>query len=136
MKKMIVPVLLLLVILATAAGAFWFRGQTQKLHADNQTLVSDAEQRLAQAKAEYNAIDPSTVEGAERQLESEQAIVTEAETRAQELEMENAKLDQEISEEKAKLEKASSDEDTAYYLAVYESLHKGMEKVEGYIEGN
>ena len=136
LKKMIVPVLLLMVILATTAGAFWFRGQTQKLHSDNQALVADAEQRLARAKAEFDAIDPSTVEGAERRLESEQAIVTEAETRAAELEQENAQLDKEISEEKAKLENISSDEETAYYLAVYESLHQGMEKVEGYIEGN
>lgn len=136
MKKVIVPVLLLLVIAVMTAGAFYFRGETRRLHAENSALVTSAEERLARAKADYEAIDPSTVEGAERQLESEQAIVTDALEHAEELEQENKQLDESIAEEQKKLDAASAEEDTAYYLAVYESLHRGMEQVEGYIEGN
>ena len=136
MKKVIVPLILLLVIAGMAAGAFYFQGETGKLHAENRALVASAQERLDQAKAELEAIDPSTVEGAERQLESEQAIVKEALDRAEELEKENTQLDDSIAEENAELESVSADEETAYYLAVYESLHQGMEKVEGYIEGN
>lgn len=133
---MIITVLLLAMIAGAAAGAMILRGETERLKADNRALVAAAEDRLAQARAELAAIDPSAVEGEERQLASEQAAVEEAVARAQELEAENDALDGDILQAQAELDAARAQEDAAYYLSVYESYRKGMELVEGCIEGN
>ena len=84
MKRIIIAVLLLAVIAGAAAGGLLLRDETRQLRKENQALVTAAEGRLAQAKAELEAIDPSTVEGEERKLASEQAIVDEAIAKAYE----------------------------------------------------
>ena len=129
-------VLLLLLIAGAGAGALYLRGETERVHADGQALVSASEDRLSRAKAELEAVDPSSVEGEERQLASERAIVSEALAKAQDLEAENDILDGDILQAQAELDAAREQGDTDYYLSVYESLHKGMEMVEGYLEGN
>lgn len=128
--------LLLALIAGAAAGAVYLRGETDKLQAEGQARVTEAEDRLALARAELAAIDPSTVEGEERQLASEKAIVEDAIARAQELEAENETLDGDILRAGAELDALKEQEDNAYYLSVYESYSRGMEMVEGYIEGN
>ena len=136
MKRAIAAVLLLLVLIGSAGGALYFKGETDRLRAENEALVAAAESRLAAAQAAYNAIDPGTLEGSEHQLEAEKAIVAEAVARADELEKESRSLDEEISRAQAELDALEEQEENAYYLAIYQSLHEGMEKVEGCIEGN
>ena len=136
MKRIIVALLLLALIGGAAAGALYFQGETGRLHDQNRALVTAAEDRLARAKEELSAIDPSTVEGEERQLASEQAIVADANARAEALEAENAELDKSIEEAQTALEAAMAEGDNAYYMTVYDSLSQGMQMVEGYIEGN
>lgn len=136
MKRIITALLLAALIGGAAAGALYLRGETEQLRAEGQTRVTQAEDRLARAKAELAAIDPSTVEGAERQLASEKAIVEDAIARAQELEAENETLDDDIFRAQAQLDALKEKEENAYYLSVYESYSRGMEMVEGYIEGN
>ena len=136
MKRIITALLLAALIGGAAAGALYLRGETEQLREEGQALVTQAEDRLARAKAELAAIDPSTVEGEERQLASEKAIVEDAIARAQELEAENETLDDDIFRAQAQLDALKEKEDNEYYLSVYESYSRGMEMVEGYIEGN
>ena len=136
MKRIITALLLAALIGGAAAGALYLRGETEQLREEAQALVTQAEDRLARAKAELAAIDPSTVEGEERQLASEKAIVEDAIARAQELEAENETLDDDIFRAQAQMDALMEQEENAYYLSVYESYSRGMEMVEGYIEGN
>ncbi len=136
MKKAIAAVLLLLVLIGSAGGTLYFKGETDRLRTENEALVAAAESRLAAAQAAYNAIDPSTLEGSEHQLETEKAIVAEAVAQADELEKESRALDEEISRAQQELDALEEQEENAYYLAMYQSLHEGMEKVEDCIEGN
>ncbi len=136
MKRIIIAVLLLAMIAGASAGALLLQGETRRLREEGQKTVTEAEGRLAQARAELETIDPSSVEGAERQLASEQAIVNEAVARAMELEAENATLDADILKVQGELDAAKAQEDNAYYLTVYEAYSQGMKKVEEYIEGN
>lgn|GEM_PF-876711 len=135
-KKVIVPVLLLAVLALSVFGAVTFRGRTRQLTEENEALLTAARERQQAAQDEYNAIDPSTVEGAEHQLERERAIVSEALEQAAALEEETLTLNDSISQAEEELSALKEDEDNAYYLAVYESYSKGMEKVEAAIEGN
>ena len=136
MKKAIAAVLLLLVLIGSAGGTLYFKGETDRLRTENEALVAAAESRLAAAQAAYNAIDPSTLEGSEHQLETEKAIVAEAVAQADELEKESRAIDEEISRAQQELDALEEQEENAYYLAMYQSLHEGMEKVEDCIEGN
>ena len=136
LKRIIIALLLLALIAGASAGALLLQGETRRLREEGQKAVTEAEGRLAQARAELKAIDPSSVEGEERQLASEQAIVNEAVARAQELETENETLDADILKAQGELDAAKAQEDNAYYLTVYEAYSQGMKKVEGYIEGN
>ena len=136
MKRIIIALLLLALIAGASAGALLLQGETRHLREEGQKSVTEAEGRLAQARAELETIDPSSVEGEERQLASEQAIVNEAIARAQELETENETLDADILKAQGELDAAKAQEDNAYYLTVYEAYSQGMKKVEGYIEGN
>ena len=136
MKRIITAVLLLALIAGAAAGAVYLRGETARLRTEGEALVSAAESRLTGAKAELEAIDPSTVEGEERQLASEEAIMNDVIARSQELEAENETLEEDILRARAELDAVKEQGDNAYYLSVYESYSRGMEMVEGYIEGN
>ena len=136
MKKVLVTIMLLLLIAGAGVGAFYFQGQTRQLHADGQALVTAAEDALASARADLNAIDPSTVEGEELRLASEQAIVDEALDKAKALEEENTTLDDSILQTQSELDSILEQEDNAYYMSVYESYSRGMKIVEDSIEGS
>lgn len=136
LKKTITTVLLLLLIIEAAAGTLLIGSEVRRLRDESRAQLTEAEERLARAKAELEAIAPDTVEGEEHQLAVEQAIVDDAIAKAQELEAENTSLDGDIARAQAELDAVREQDDNAYYLTVYEALKKGMELVEGYIEGN
>lgn len=136
MKKVIVMLLLLAVLAGAIYGALVFRGRTQQLTAENEALVTAARERQQAATAAFAAIDPDTAEGAQRQLEHEKAIVAQALSDAADLENESAELDRALEEARDQLTALQEDEENAYYMAVYESYARGMEKVEAAIEGN
>ena len=136
LKKTITTVLLLLLIIEAAAGTLLIGSEVRRLRDESRAQLTEAEERLARAKTELEAIAPDTVEGEEHQLVVEQAIVDDAIAKAQELEAENTSLDGDIARAKAELDAAREQDDNAYYQTVYDALKKGMELVEGYIEGN
>ena len=136
LKKTITTVLLLLLIIEAAAGTLLIGSEVRRLRDESRAQLTEAEERLARAKAELEAIAPDTVEGEEHQLAVEQAIVDDAIAKAQELEAENTSLDGDIARAQAELDAAREQDDNAYYQTVYDALKKGMELVEGYIEGN
>ncbi len=136
MKKVIVMLLLLAVLAGAIYGALVFRGRTQQLTAENEALVTAALERQQAASAAFAAIDPDTAEGAQRQQEHEKAIVAQALSDAADLENESAELDRDLEEARDQLTALQEDEENAYYMAVYESYARGMEKVEAAIEGN
>ena len=135
-KKVIVMLLLLAVLAGAVYGALTFRDRTAQLTAENEALVAAARERQQAASDAYNAIDPGTAEGAERQLEQERAIIDEALKNAAALDEETASMETAAADARAQIAVLREDEDTAYYLAVYESYTRGMEKVEAAIEGN
>ncbi len=135
-KKVIVMLLLLAVLAGAIYGALVFRGRTQQLTAENEALVTAARERQQAASAAFAAIDPDTAEGAQRQQEHEKAIVAQALSDAADLENESAELDRDLEEARDQLTALQEDEENAYYMAVYESYARGMEKVEAAIEGN
>ena len=136
MKKVIVMILLLLIIAGTVMGSLTIRGWTAELQAENEARVRAAQSQLDDEKAAFAAIDPNTTEGTERELEAERQIITEAQEQIAALETEIRGLDDTTAEVQRTAEEKKLDEETQYYLTVYQSLHEGMEKVEGYIEGN
>ena len=136
MKRIIVMILLLLMLAGTGIGAVTLYNKTADLRAENEALVREANQQVETAKAAYDAIDPSTTQGAERQLQSDNAAVAEAEQRADALEAEIREIENSIRAAQEELNRVEADEETAYYMEAYDSLREGMEKVEGYIEGN
>ena len=60
----------------------------------------------------------------------------EATALAAQLENENAALEIEAGELQRQVDELEADEDNAYYLAIYDQMVKGIEEVQGYIEGN
>ena len=136
LKKVIVTLLLLAVLAGSVYGALFFRGRTAELTAEGEALIAAAQERQQSAADAYDAIDPGTAEGAEHQLEQEKAIVAEAQANAEALEEETLDLESSIREAQDELAALREDEDNAYYLAVYDSYSRGMEKVEAAIEGN
>ena len=135
-KKVIVMLLLLAVLAGAVYGAVTFRSRTAQLTAENEALVAAAQERQKAAMDAYNAIDPATAEGAERQMEQERAIVDEALKNAEALEEETASLETAVDDARSQVTALREDEENAYYLAVYNSYTRGMEKVEAAIEGN
>ena len=127
MKKTITTVLLIVLMLYS-----W----TEDLRSFHQSRVNTALDELNAAKTAYAMIDPNTDEGAARLLETEQAAVDEATALAAQLENENAALEIEAGELQRQVDELEADEDNVYYLAIYDQMVKGIEEVQGYIEGN
>ena len=71
-----------------------------------------------------------------RQIEAENQAIADAQQQTEALHQESEQLRQENEDLRAQVAELEADEENAYYLTVYESLHKGMEMVEGYIDGN
>ena len=132
----VVFILLLLVLAGAVYTAVGYRGKIRELEAANQVLVDEARERLDAARAAYDAIDPSTMEGSQRQLETENELIEAGRQRTEELESEIRELETDIDLAEQRKTELEADEETEYYLTVYESYRQGMEKVEERIEGN
>ena len=135
-KKVIVMLLLLAVLAGAVYGALVFRSRTRQLAQEGEALVAAAQERQQAAIDAFNAIDPNTEAGAQRQQTLENAIVAEALEEAAALEEEAAGLEAPLEEARNKLTALQEDEENAYYLAVYAAYSRGMEKVEAAIEGS
>ena len=129
-------IVLLLALAASVYSAVTLQGKVAELDKENLKRVDAARSELEEQKAAYAAIDPSTDEGMARQIEAENRAIEEAEEKTQQLQNENEQLRQENGELEQKIAAMESEEETASYLKVYESLHKGMEMVEGYLDGD
>lgn len=135
-KKVIVMLLLLAVLAGAVYGTLVFRSRTRQLAVEGEALVAAAQERQQAAIDAFNAIDPNTEAGAQRQQTLENAIVAEALEEAAALEEEAAGLEASLEEARNKLTALQEDEENAYYLAVYAAYSRGMEKVEAAIEGS
>ena len=129
----------MILLLAALAGILYGGVTMQKnvaaLRAENQARVDAAQSELDAQKAAYAAIDPRTDEGMAHQIEAENQAITDAQQQTETLLKENEELRRENEELAKEVSSLEAEEDNAYYLTVYESLHKGMEMVEGYIDG-
>ena len=135
--KRILTAIVLLAALAASAYAGWtINEKTGTLTREGEARVTAAQKELDEQKAAYAAIDPSTDEGMALRIEAENAAVAEARGQTETLREENDSLRSENEELTGKIAALEADEENAYYLKVYESLHKGMEMVEGYLNGN
>jgi septal ring factor EnvC (AmiA/AmiB activator) len=128
-------IVLILALAGTACSAWLLGGRLSDISRENEARVLAAQSELDAQKAAYAAIDPSTDEGMARQIEAEQQAVAEAQQQTEELQKDNEALLRENNSLSAQIRELEADEENAYYLAVYESLHKGMEMVEGYLDG-
>ena len=129
--------IVLLLALGVAVYSAWtMNSRYTALNAANQARVDAAQSELDASKAAYAAIDPSTDEGMARQIEAENQAIADAQQQTEALHQKSEQLRQENEELRAQVAELEADEENAYYLTVYESLHKGMEMVEGYIDGN
>lgn len=135
MKKIITMIVLLLALAASVFSAYTLGSRTAALEKENQARVEAAQQELDTIKAEYAAIDPSTDEGMKRQIEAENQAIAEALKKAEALAGENESLRKENEALTQDVSALEANEDNAYYLTVYEHMQKGMELVEGYLDG-
>ena len=102
---------------------------------ENEARVTAAQNELDAQKAAYAAIDPSTDEGMARQIEAERQAVAEAQQQTDDFRQKNEALRRDIETLTGQIRELEADEENTYYLAVYESLHRGMETVEDCLDG-
>ncbi len=135
MKKILTTIVLLMALGVLAYSALAMQNKTAALRAENQARVDAAQSELDKVIAEYAAIDPTTDEGMAHRIEAENRLITEAREQTETLSKENETLRRDNEELRQQVEALEAEEEKAYYLKTYESLHKGMEMVEGYIDG-
>ena len=135
MRRILTLIVLLFVLAGTACSAWMLNARVSGMRRENEARVEAAKAELDAQKAAYAAIDPTTDEGMSRQIEAEKQALEEARQQTETLLGENETLSRENKALADRISELESDEDNAYYLAVYESLHKGMEMVEGYLDG-
>ena len=128
-------IVLLLALCACVYSALTLHGRVDAMRREQQARVDAAQGELDAAKAEYAAFDPNTDEGMARQIEAQNQAVAEAQQKTESLQKENETLRSENEALTKEVGELEADEETAYYLKTYESLHKGMEMVEEYING-
>lgn len=133
-KQGIVTILLSALLIGAVAGAVILRGKTNALRAENTAAVAAAQQQLDEAKAALDALGAGTAPGAEARPQGQDDALAEARTRVRELQEEIAALEEETNRVTAQAEEMEADEDTAYYMAAYNTMKEAMEKVESYIE--
>ena len=136
MKRILTAIVLLIALAASAYAGWTIYERTQALTRENEARVAAAEKELDEQKAVFAAIDPSTDEGMALRIEAENEAIAEARDRTETLAAENESLRRENEELTGTIAGLEADEENAYYLKVYESLHKGMEMVEGCLDGN
>ena len=102
---------------------------------ENEIRLREAQTELEEQKTALAAIDPTTDEGMARQIEAQKQAIAEAREKAEKLQAENETLRRDNEELRDQISGLETDEDNAYYLKVYESLHRGMEMVEDCIDG-
>ena len=129
--KIVLPAVLSVVFLAL--GVLFLRSySTQK--AEYEKLVTSAEQELAAAESERDAADPDKAGGAALWDEKVKEALADAQTDIEAMQKENAALDESIASAQKEIDALKSDENTAYYQQVYDTLSEGLKKVEGYLE--
>ena len=136
MKKPVTTILLIILLAGCVAGALTLHSWTEDLRTYNQSRVDAAQARLDAQTATYAHIDPNTDEGAQVQQETENAAIADAQEQTVRLEEANAALEEEIEGLQRRVEELEAEEETAYYLAIYDQMAQGIEEVQGYIEGN
>ena len=136
MKRILTAIVLLIALAASAYAGWTIYEKTQTLTSENEARVAAAQKELDEQKAVYAAIDPSTDEGMALRIEAENEAIAEARSQTETLREENETLRRENEDLTGSIAGLEADEENAYYLKVYESLHKGMEMVEGYLNGN
>ena len=134
--RVFVFLLLAAILGGSLYGAWILRQRTETMAEEGQQRVAAAGQALNEAKAAYAAIDPNTTQGSERQLEAQQEIVAAARQEAEELQQEINALDESIAAAEKDLANHGTDEESQYFRSLYDTYREGMEKVEGYLEGN
>ena len=128
-------IVLLLALAGTASSTWMLNGRVSAMRRENEARVTAAQNELDAQKAAYAAIDPSTDEGMARQIEAERQAIAEAQQQTDDFRQKNEALRRDIETLTGQIRELEADEENAYYLAVYESLHKGMETVEGCLDG-
>ena len=149
MKRILTMIVLLLALAGTASSTLMLNGRVSAMRRENEARVTAAQNELDAQKAAYAAIDPSTDEGMARQIEAERQAVAEAQVRRRhrrtvllsrsqqtdDFRQKNEALRRDIETLTGQIRELEADEENTYYLAVYESLHRGMETVEDCLDG-
>ena len=128
-------IVLLLALAGTASSTLMLNGRVSAMRRENEARVTAAQNELDAQKAAYAAIDPSTDEGMARQIEAERQAVAEAQQQTDDFRQKNEALRRDIETLTGQIRELEADEENTYYLAVYESLHRGMETVEDCLDG-
>lgn len=135
MKRILTMIVLLLALAGTASSTLMLNGRVSAMRRENEARVTAAQNELDAQKAAYAAIDPSTDEGMARQIEAERQAVAEAQQQTDDFRQKNEALRRDIETLTGQIRELEADEENTYYLAVYESLHRGMETVEDCLDG-
>lgn len=121
--RVIVPCVLAVVFLA--AGFY--------MMAQSIGQVNSYTQQITQAEQALQAADPAKADALEQEAAAVQAENTELADQVQVLQKENDALQEENTQLSQQVTDLESQEQTAYYQKVLESLKEGMNRVEEYI---
>jgi len=132
--KILRRVLLAVVIVIAAGIGIYFFLQTSALEGEWSDKVAVAEAELKDAETARDSLDPETETGAAAWESWKSNALQAGQNKLQEIQNENSALDASVQESEASLQEKLADEEIAYYMAIYDSMAEGMEKVEGYIE--
>ena len=121
--RVIVPCVLAVVFLA--AGLY--------MMAQSIGQVNSYTQQITQAEQALQAADPAKADALEQEAAAVQAENTELADQVQALQKENDALQEENTQLRQQVTDLESQEQTAYYQKVLESLKEGMNRVEEYI---
>ena len=122
--------LLLAVTVGAVALGLRFRGRYTQRREEAEATVAAAQAELEEAQAQYAAVDPDDPANVQRLADIREAALSEARQEEQRLRDELAELDAALKDTEAKLAELESDEDYAYYKAIYDSYAEGKAYVE------
>ena len=124
----------MVLLLAVTAGAVYmglqFRSRYIQRRGEAEAAVAAAQAELEEAQAQYAAVDPDDPANAQRLTDIREKVLSEAREEEQKLRDELAELDAALKDTEAKLAELESDEDYAYYKAIYDSYAEGKAYVE------
>ena len=128
-------VILLVLLLAMAAGGVLFLGKYNEKKTAYDAALLSATESYDEAQNAYNAVSADTEAGQKLREDMVQQRLAEGEQEIAALKSEREALEAEAAEKQEELDALKADEQNVYYQTVYDALAEGKAKVEGYLAG-